>query len=314
MNTHDFLPQASLSTLQLRARMLKSLRKFFDDRGFLEVETPLLSADTVVEQHIDPIAVVLPSDPRQPTAGQPMWLQSSPEFHMKRLLATGQIDAIFQIAKAFRAAEQGALHNSEFTMVEWYRVGDDLQAGMDLLAELCIALLATAQPERVPYAEAFGQHAGIDPFDDFGDTLPAERDERLNLILADQVEPQLGQGRPSILYHYPASQAALARTTTDEAGRQVAERFELYIDGVELANGYHELLDADELRQRNKHNNALRAADGRPTLPSDSRLLAAMEHGLPACTGAALGFDRLVMVACGRRNIDDVLTFPNAID
>lgn len=307
MSTHEFVPTASSSTLYLRAQMLRKLRAFFEQFGFLEVETPLLSADTVVEQHIDPIRVVLADDPRQPEKGQSMWLQSSPEFHMKRLLATGEYEAIYQVGKAFRAAERGERHNPEFTIVEWYRVGDDLNAGITLLSELCSALLDSPAPERVTYAEAFRRHAGIDPF---STDAAAEHDERLNLILANQVEPELGRDRPTILYHYPASQAALAQVTTDSAGRCVAERFELYVDGVELANGYHELLDANELRRRNEKNNVLRVADGRPALPSESKLLAAMEHGLPKCTGVALGFDRLLMVAAGKSSIEEVMAFP----
>ena len=307
MSTNEVFPAATRETLQLRARLLNRLREFFYERGFLEVETPLLSADTVVEQHIDPIPVLLASDPRRPNEGQPMWLQSSPEFHMKRMLASGDYDALFQIGKAFRAGERGALHNPEFTIVEWYRVGDDFHAGMGLLAELCTALLDTSSPELLSYTQAFQRYAGIDPLLEQGLATP---DEQLNLLLAQQVEPRLGCDRPTILYHYPASQAALARTATDAAGREVAERFELYVDGIELANGYHELLDATELRHRNETNNARRSEEGRPVLPSESKLLAAMEHGLPECTGVALGFDRLVMVAAGESKIDEVLTFP----
>ena len=307
MSGQDFLPSASPQVLRQRAALLKRLRTFFDERGFLEVETPLLSADTVVELHIDPLQVTLPDDPREPTQGKETWLQTSPEFHMKRLLATGEFDAIYQVTKAFRTGERGALHNVEFTMVEWYRVGDDLAAGMALLGELCVAILGTSAAELLTYAEAFGKHAQIDPF-----ALPedAQRDEQLNLLLAEKVEPCLGRDRPTILYHYPASQAALAKTTTDHAGNAVAERFELYVDGVELANGYHELQDAAELRRRNTVNNAARLADGRPVLPEDSRLLSAMEQGLPQCSGVALGFDRLLMVAVGAKSIDEVIPFP----
>ena len=307
MSTPKFFPTASASTLRLRAQMLQKLRVFFDERGFLEVETPLLSADTVVEQHIDPIRVTLPDDLRRPDEGQTMWLQSSPEFHMKRLLATGDYEAIYQIGKAFRGAERGTEHNPEFTIVEWYRVGDDLQAGMKLLSDLCTTLLDSPPPEWITYADAFQRYAGIDPF---SDDESAEHDEQLNLILADQVEPKLGIERPTILYHYPASQAAIAQVTTDSAGRRVAERFELYVEGLELANGYHELLDASELERRNKKNNAVRLADGRPELPGDSKLMAAMTYGLPPCTGVALGFDRLLMVAAQKTNIQDVMAFP----
>ena len=309
MSDKSFLPTASRATMQRRAELLHEVRAFFHEQGFLEVETPSLSADTVVEQHIDPIAVTLPDDPRNSASGRELWLQTSPEFHMKRLLATGEYNAIFQICRCFRAGERGALHNPEFTMVEWYRAGDDMNAGIKLLADLCQAVLNTETPERLSYAEAFRRFANMNPFAALPD---GERvsDEQLNLTLAEAIEPRLGRGRPTILYHYPASQASLAQVTSDEAGNAVAERFELYVNGIELANGYHELLDADELRQRNEANNQVRAGDQRPELPAESRLLTAMTHGLPACAGTALGLDRLVMVATGAERIEQVMPFP----
>jgi lysyl-tRNA synthetase class 2 len=268
---------------------------------------------------------------------------------MKRLLAAGA-PAIFQVAKVFRSAERGALHNPEFTMVEWYRPGDDMSAGMQLLSDLCEALLTRGPAERISYAEAFqrgGQAAPLSPGDSSAPLSPcgrgaggegssidphtasatqlaehartlgiippesfatADRDAWLDLLLVERVQPQLGRPRPSIVYDYPASQAALARVR--EENPPVAERFELYVDGIELANGYHELLDPNVLRERNRHNNALRAADGKPQLPEESRLLAAMQSGLPPCTGVALGFDRLVMLAAGAGAIDEVVAFP----
>jgi lysyl-tRNA synthetase class 2 len=308
----DFRPTASPANLQLRARLLQTVRRFFDDRGFLEVETPSLSVDTVVELHIDPISVTLPDDVRRPSVGRTLWLQTSPEFHMKRLLATGDYPAIYQITRAFRAAERGALHNPEFTIVEWYRVGDDYDAGMQLLSDLCEATLHRGPAERLSYREAFQRFANIDPIEPPASSIqhPASRDENLNLLLATKIEPQLGRARPTILYDYPASQAALARVAKDAEDHDVAQRFELYVDGIELANGYYELLDAAELHARSAQNNALRAAYGRPTLPEENKLLAAMEHGLPVCTGVALGFDRLVMVAAGAKSIDEVIAFP----
>lgn len=300
----DFRPTASPAQLRLRAKLLQTVRRFFDERAFLEVETPSLSADTVVELHIDPISVTLPDDARRPNIGPAMWLQTSPEFHMKRLLATGDYQAIYQVTRAFRAAERGALHNPEFTIVEWYRVGDDYNAGMQLLSDLCEATLARGPAERLSYRAAFQRLANFDP------RASGASDEELNLLLATKIEPQLGRGRPTILYDYPASQAALSRIAQDADGYDVAQRFELYVDGIELANGYHELLDAAELRRRNAKNNEQRAADNRPTLPAESKLLAAMEHGLPSCTGVALGFDRLALVAAGAKSLDEVIAFP----
>jgi len=206
------------------------------------------------------------------------------------------------------------LHNPEFTMVEWYRVGDDYAAGMQLLADVAEEVLELGEPERLTYREAFLRYAKIDPFGelpaaiDLG--LPAESDRGmvLDILLTRHVEPQLGRERPAILYDYPASQSALAKVR--EGNPPVAERFELYVKGIELANGYHELLDPAVLRRRNVENNRLRIDDSKYTLPEESRLLAAMDHGLPACCGCALGFDRLVMVATGATSIQEVMAFP----
>ncbi len=317
----DFRPTASLSALKRRSELLRKTREFFEDRGFLEVETPLLSADVVVDRHLDPIAVTLPDDPRRPDAGRRLWLQTSPEFGMKRLLAAGA-GPIFQITRAFRSGEVGPLHNPEFTMVEWYRAGDSMRDGMNLLAELADCLLGRGLAESTSYAHAFEQFVGVNPHtaplgalkaaaDRLGVSPPAslgnDRDGWLDLLLAERVQPQLGRSRPTILFDYPASQAALAQVRADDP--PVAERFELYIDGVELANGYHELFDAAVLRERIAAANAARAADGKPTLPAESRLLAAMEAGLPDCTGVALGFDRLVMIAAGAKTLAEVMAF-----
>ena len=319
----DFQPTASWRNLRLRAALLGCVRRFFDDRGFLEVETPLLSRDTVVDRHLEPIAVTLPGDPSRPEQGRRMWLQTSPELAMKRLLAAGGT-ALYQVTRSFRAAESGPRHNPEFTLIEWYRVGDSPDQAMDRLSELAEATLQRGPARRLTYAEAFQQHVGIDPHAASTEQLisavrkndvPApqgwssdDRDSWLNLLLAELVEPHLGRDRPTILLDYPASQAALAKVRPGPPA--VAERFELYLDGIELANGYHELLDADELRRRNRDVNRQREADARPPLPEHSRLLDAMDHGLPDCCGVALGFDRLVMQVVGADHIDQVLAFP----
>jgi lysyl-tRNA synthetase class 2 len=318
----DYLPTAPVDALHRRAELLAKTRRFFDSRGFLEVETPLLSHDTVVDRHLDPIPVTLFRDPRQPQHGETVWLQTSPEFGMKRLLASvgrGSPDpaltAIYQITKAFRGgSEVGPLHNPEFTIVEWYRVGDDYAAGRALLADLADNLLGFGRTEELSYREAFLRHASVDPFGDlpsatsFGLPPTADRDLVLDYLLTTRVEPHLGLDRPTTLYDYPPSQAALAQV---RAGNPpLAERFELYVRGIELANGYHELLDARALLDRNRDSNHLRAADGKYTLPEDSGLLTAMEHGLPACCGCALGFDRLVMIAMGASSVQEVMAFP----
>jgi elongation factor P--(R)-beta-lysine ligase len=320
LNEHyDFRPTASWPNLRLRAELLKRLRRFFDDRGFLEVETPVLSADTVVDRHLDPFDLAV--DGRSPR----MWLQTSPEFAMKRMLAAGA-PPIYQVARVFRRDELGPLHNPEFTLVEWYQPGDGLDAGMQLTTDLCATLLANrAGPaERISYAEAFERYVGVDPHTADGASLAAlaeqlgvaspaslsfdDRDGWLDLLMVERIQPRLGCKRPALLYDYPASQAALARVRPGNP--PLAERFELYADGIELANGYHELLDAKELRTRNRQVNAQRVADGKPALPEKSRLLAAMESGMPAAVGVALGFDRLAMLALGSKNIAEVVAFP----
>ena len=317
MESCDFRPTADWNMLKRRAEMLQRIRRFFEERAFLEVETPLLSHDTVIDRHLDPLAVTLFSDPREPHIGERLWLQTSPEFGMKRLLAAGA-PSIFQISKAFRGGEIGACHNPEFTMLEWYGVGDNYPAGIQLLSALANTLLQRGEAERLTYREAFLQYTQIDPAlataAELATALQLEsrdipsRELLLDLLLTQRIEPQLGRTRPAILCDYPASQAALAQVRPEAI--PVAERFELYIDGIELANGYHELTEPAILRARNRENNALRAIDGKFTLPEESRLLAAMQSGLPNCSGCALGFDRLMMVATGAKTIQEVMAFP----
>jgi len=301
-----------IAKLEQRSQLLRTLRQFFHDRDFVEVETPLLANEIIPELHIEPLVA----------AGH--YLQASPELHMKRLVAAG-MEAIFQVTRSFRAGERGPLHNREFTIVEWYRTGDDMLAGMQLLDELCQATLATPAARRTSYADAFKTHVGICPhtatieqlaarIQSLNLVVPAEmrsddRDEWLNLLLALQIEPQLGQDAPEILHDYPASQAALAKITLRENGIKVAERFELYWQGIELANGYHELTDAAELRRRLELVNHGRSTADKQALPMPESLLAAMEDGLPNCAGSALGFDRLMMLAAGAKSIDAVMAF-----
>jgi lysyl-tRNA synthetase class 2 len=313
---HDdsfFGPSASLRALEQRSNLLRRLREFFFERGFLEVETPLLAEEIIPELHIEPM-----------TVGNIGFLQASPELHMKRLLAGGA-KAIFQTTRSFRAGERGRLHNPEFTIVEWYRVGDHMRAGMELLDGLFRSLLGTSPAARTTYAEAFQRTLGICPHTVTADDLAElatvnrvavppgiphqDRDEWLNLMLVTCVEPQLGSERPEILYHYPATQASLAKVVSTDEGYEVAERFELYFRGMELANGFHELTDACELRRRFESVNCARLAAGRRALPLPETLLAAIERGLTDCTGCALGFDRLVMLALGAQSLSAVTSF-----
>jgi lysyl-tRNA synthetase class 2 len=286
----------------------------------LEVETPVLSRDTVIDRHIDPLECRLPTASHAAGADRPYYLQTSPEFGMKRLLAAGA-PAIYQVARAFRAGEQGRWHNPEFTLVEWYRTLQSYEEAMSFTAALCDELLGCGSADRLSYAAAFQQHVGLDPHAASDAELAAacarcvpggpqglDRDGALNLLLATQVEPHLGSDRPTILFDYPASQAALARVRPGPP--PVAERFELYFRGLELANGYHELANAEELRARFRRANAQRILEGKPPLPEESRLLSAMESGLPDCCGVALGFDRLVALAAGVSSLAEVLAFP----
>ena len=314
-------PTASLERLRQRAELLSRLRAFFAQQGLWEVETPVLSTDTVVDRYLDPV----PVQPPCASERENFWLQTSPEFGMKRLLAAGA-EMIYQVTRAFRQDEAGPLHNPEFTMVEWYCVGDSLERGMQRLADLCVAVLDCQAPTRLTYRDAFLQTLALDPHtaslaelkrcaasanlqvsDSF---LSADHDEWLNLLLAERVQPRLGVTAPVIVCDYPASQAALAQIRHDERGTRVASRFELYAQGIELANGYHELLDAAQLQLRQTQANALRQSDGKARLPEDNRLIQAMQHGLPDCCGVALGFDRLAMIALGAQQLSDVLAFP----
>jgi len=319
----NFQPTASIEMLQRRSELTLAIHQFFSTRDFIHVETPLLSHDTVVDRYIHPVGLQKSTVTGRESDQETLWLQTSPEFCMKRLLASGAT-AIYQIAKAFRQAESGGRHNPEFTMLEWYRVGDDMRAGMELLSDFASAILNRPKSELLSYGDAFRKIAEVDPFADtvesFGEALQkhgvsisefaeeTDRDFWLNLILSHLIEPKLGFESPVIIYDWPPSQAALAIVRDDSP--PVAERFELYVDGVELGNGYHELLDADELERRNEENNSLRAIDGSVPLPVESRLLDAMRAGMPGCSGVAVGVDRLLMVLERCQNIDQVIAFP----
>lgn len=321
-NDGSFRSTASAQALRQRAALLQSLRHFFDARGMIEVQTPILSQDIVVDRHLDPLVVEVKDFPPRHGTSHTWYLQTSPEQNMKRLLASG-LEAIYQIGPVFRSGEYGPFHNPEFTMVEWYRVGEDFDGGISFLEELTMHLLATAKPMRATFAEVFYKHIGIDALEASMDALAdaamarghvqdrtwsEDRDDWINLLFSHDVQPQLGHGLPLVVTHFPATQAALARLADEDA--RTAERYEIFYRGVELANGYHELLDPSILRARNAIANAQRKQDGKSPLPSESRLLDAMESGLPACCGCALGFDRVVMLATESRSLRDVLCFP----
>lgn len=321
----DWKPSAPLAALALRAQLLARVRDFFAQRQVLEVETPLLGTAAATDPQLDSF-VTRYTGPGA-AHGQPLYLHTSPEFEMKRLLAAGS-GAIFQICKVFRNGEAGRLHNPEFTLLEWYRPGLDHHRLMDEVEGLARDALAPWRElgagERLAYREAFLRHAGIDPHAADSAQLAACAaaqginppagglgiDAWRDLLLTHLVEPHLGRSGPTFLYDYPASQAALARIRP--GALPLAERFELYIDGVELANGYHELGDAGAQRARFDADLATRRAAGQDAVPVDERLLAALAHGLPDCAGVALGVDRLLMLAARARSLDEVLAFPIA--
>jgi lysyl-tRNA synthetase class 2 len=295
--------------LETRSRVRRSLRQLFDGLGFLEVDTPVLSPEVLPEAHIDPVQV--PGD-----AGATHYLQASPEALMKRMLAAGS-GPIYQFARAFRAGERGRLHDVEFVLLEWYAPGTTVADAATLLDRLCVATLGTAGIERVRCGDAFRAHAGVTldgaTADDLaaaiiraGGSVPASTaaepeadrwDRGFEQLLAEVVQPQLGRGRPTLLEAWPASQAAFARL--DPAAPHTALRFELFVEGVELANGWEEETSRDVLAGRIAAANRARAASGRAVLPTPERLLTAHGTGMPAGVGAALGFDRLVMLAAG---------------
>jgi len=309
-------PSASIETLKQRALIAAKVRAFFAERDVLEVETPLLAQFGVTDPHMDLLSADNPLG-----GGQRYFLQTSHEYAMKRLLAAGS-GPIFQLAKAFRAGERGSRHNPEFTMLEWYRPGFDDKALMTEIGELVQLLIGGEAPEQVSYRDLFERELGIDPHTASPMVLEtlareridiqmsdASRDDWLNLLIAEVIEPTLGFERPVFICDYPASQAALAQVREDARGQAVARRFELYIKGVELANGYLELTDAAEQRRRMLADGQQRNAMGRPAMAADPYLLAALENGLPDCAGVALGFDRLVMIALGCQRIEQVISF-----
>lgn len=320
MTELSWQPRASVAVLRQRAAINAAIREFFCCREVLEVETPLLGRYSVTDPHMNAVSADNPLSSAEDSVSARYFLQTSPEYAMKRLLAAGS-GAIFQICKAFRAGELGSRHNPEFTLLEWYRPGFDHHELMTELAALIAALIPGSHCRRCSYAELFEQHFALNPHRASCHELERvarqhvdvqmhseDRDDWLHLLIGS-IEGQLGHGEALFIYDYPASQAALAKITYNASGDPVAERFELYAGGIELANGYHELSDASELRQRFTRDRQLRAQLGRVDIDIDESLMAAMASGLPACAGVALGLDRLMMLALGLGRIEEVLSF-----
>jgi lysyl-tRNA synthetase class 2 len=353
-DSHDWRPTATRERLARRAAALQQVRQFFAERGVLEVDTPVVVNAPVTDVHIHSAEVRFPDDPltADGSTAARFFLHTSPEFAMKRLLASGSGD-IYQICHVARGLERGRQHNAEFTLIEWYRMGFSLERLMDEVDALVRAVLgpvATGKvTERLNYCDAFIREVGFDPFaasleqleqaackvgftstpqaattpespsravpahNEAPGTSPpasgaAHRDEILDLLMSTVIGPRLGRNALTFLHRYPASQAALARL--DPQDPRCALRFELYCEGIELANGFHELASHQEQRARFEHDLAERRRRGLPTHAYDERLLAALEAGLPDCSGVALGFDRLIMLAAGASQIDDVMAFP----
>jgi elongation factor P--(R)-beta-lysine ligase len=315
----DWRPAASPATARRRAAMLAQARRFFEERGILEVDTPVLSKAPVSDPHIESV-------PTEPGPARPRrYLQTSPEYPMKRLLCAGWPD-IYEICKVFRDGEAGSRHQPEFTLVEWYRRGFGLaemrQETAAFLSALIEPRILAAPPEYLDYGAAFERHAGVDPRRAGVDALTAaagadpdlaralgdDRDAWLDLLLTQRVAPAFARDRLTVLYHYPASQAALARICP--ADPAVADRFEVFLGDLELANGFVELRDAGEQLRRFEAELEKRRRKGQPVGPLDRCFIAALESGLPECAGVAVGFDRLLMINEMTDDIRHVQTFP----
>jgi lysyl-tRNA synthetase class 2 len=316
-DTPVWQPSASQAVLRSRAQQLAFVRGFFAAREVMEVETPVLGRHGVTDLNLDGIFAEVTAP-----GCRGGWLQTSPEYHMKRLLAAGS-GSIYQVSKVFRNGERGKRHNPEFSLLEWYRSGLDDTALMAEVADLVCEWLNCPRPETLSYRQVMIDRAGVDPFTITDENLRQRcrqwldsdqlqnlsRDACLDLLMSFAVEPGLGKEAPVFIHQYPASQASLARISRVD-GFDVAHRFELYIDGLELCNGYWELTDTAEQRHRFEQDNRLRKAAGKPEMAIDETFLNALGHGLPDCSGVALGLDRLLMLKAGTRDIADVLAFP----
>lgn len=318
--THAWLPTAPVENLLKRAALMAEIRRFFADRGVLEVETPALSQATVTDVHLVPFNTLYVGPGA--SEGKKLWMMTSPEYHMKRLLAAGS-GPIYQMGRCFRNEESGRHHNPEFTLLEWYRPHYDMYRLMNEVDDLLQQILECESAESISYHQAFQRCLNIDPLSADRDSLiqaaeklnvadlaakEEDRDTILQLLFMCGIEPVIGQDKPVFVYHFPASQAALAEISSED--HRVAERFEVYFKGVELANGFRELTDSNEQRQRFKLDNRQRLARGLPEHPIDNYLLEALAAGMPECSGVALGIDRLIMLALKAESLSEVIAFP----
>lgn len=321
MYDKDWQPSASLDHLKRRAQFLTEIRRFFYQRDVLEVDTPILSHAAPTAPYLDSFTTEYIAAGGQKT---PCYLHTSPEFAMKRLLAAGLGD-IYQIAKVFRNGEQGRHHSPEFTMLEWYRPSLSYHQLMTEVDDLLQIVVGLSPAVKMSYQTLFSQYLSIDVTDVEQDELKqyalsrikslpqdwqADKDGWLELLMSELIEPQLAlSAQPYIIYDFPASQAQLAKLHRSDDGAVVAARFEVYAQGLELANGYDECLNAEELSQRFNKDNLLRQQQGKVTMPIDQHLIAAINAGLPACTGVAIGVDRLLMLKLNVNDINAVTSF-----
>ena len=318
----DWQPTCSLELLHLRAQTLQKIRQFFAQKSVLEVETPLMGTAIGTDPNLDFFATEYQLPPTQRT----LFLQTSPEFAMKRLLAAGS-GSIYQICKAFRNGESGRFHNPEFTLLEWYRVGYNLSQLMDEVGELIAFLFNGSQmlqpTQRISYQSLFQQYTGLNPlvfsYEDYSNfaqnsglidaiTLCGHDHALwLDFIFSHQIQPHLGHNALWLVYGYPVCMSSLARINEDNA--LVTDRVELFINGVELGNGYYELVDLNEQEKRFDKEIAIRQGTQRPSVVKDERLMAALAGGLPDCSGIAIGLDRVLMLLSNSPAIDEVLAF-----
>ncbi len=322
MTESSWKPGCSLELLQKRAQMLALIRQFFADREVLEVETPLLCQAGGTDPQLD----FFTTEFRFSSTPQKLFLQTSPEFAMKRLLAAGS-GSIYQICKAFRNGEAGRFHNPEFSILEWYRVGFDLHQLMDEVAELIALVLKPQLPflkaVKISYGELFLQKTGLNALEysseayrqyALSESLPEaasvcenHHDLWLDFIFSHKIQPQLADNQIFLIHSYPVSQASLARINAENPF--IADRFEVFVNGVELGNGFFELTDASEQRSRFEKEILFRQQKRLREVSADECFLAALEAGLPDCSGIAIGLDRLLMLLANENDIDRVLAF-----
>lgn len=320
--TLSWQPSSPISNLLKRAKLIMQVRQFFIDRGILEVETPILSSASVTDVHLSSFHTQCykPGETAH-CGGKTMSLITSPEYHMKRLLAANS-GPIYQIVKCFRNHEEmSRYHNPEFTMLEWYRIQFDMMQMINEVDDLLQYILDCEPADHLSYQNAFQKYLDIDPLIatqeqlvkvvlDLNLGFDAEKEDKdtlLQFLFTFGIEPHIGQERPVAIYHFPASQAVLAEISRED--NRVAKRFEFYYKGIELANGFKELTNAEEQQQRFENDNVIRRYKGLPPQHIDSYFLAALNAGLPECAGVALGLDRLIMLALDAKSIGDVMTF-----